>query len=90
MPRVLIADQLSPAAEAIFRERGLEVDTRVGMKPAELIAVIGDYDGLAIRSATKVTAEPCSRPPPGSRSSAGPASASTISTSRPRPSAAWW
>ena len=55
MPRVLIADQLSSAAEAIFRERGLEVDTRVGMKPAELIATIGDYDGLAIRSATKVT-----------------------------------
>jgi D-3-phosphoglycerate dehydrogenase len=57
MPRVLIADQLSPAAEAIFKERGLEVDTRVGMKPAELLAVIGEFDGLAIRSATKVTAE---------------------------------
>ena len=57
MPRVLIADQLSPAAEAIFKERGLEVDTRVGMKPAELMAVIGEFDGLAIRSATKVTAE---------------------------------
>ena len=57
MPRVLIADQLSPAAEAIFRERGLEVDTRVGLKKDELIAVIGDYDGLAVRSATKVTAE---------------------------------
>jgi D-3-phosphoglycerate dehydrogenase len=57
MPRVLIADQLSPAAEAIFKERGLEVDTRVGMKPAELMAVIGEFDGLAVRSATKVTAE---------------------------------
>ena len=57
MPRVLIADQLSPAAEAIFRERGLEVDTRVGLKTDELIAIIGDYDGLAVRSATKVTAE---------------------------------
>jgi D-3-phosphoglycerate dehydrogenase len=57
MPRVLIADQLSPAAEAIFKERGLEVDTRVGMKPAELLAVIGGFDGLAVRSATKVTAE---------------------------------
>jgi D-3-phosphoglycerate dehydrogenase len=57
MPRVLIADQLSPAAEAIFKERGLEVDTRVGMKPAELLAVIGEFDGLAVRSATKVTAE---------------------------------
>ena len=57
MPRVLIADQLSPAAEAIFRERGLEVDTRVGLKKDELIAIIGEYDGLAVRSATKVTAE---------------------------------
>ena len=57
MPRVLIADQLSPAAEAIFQERGLEVDTRVGLKPAELLAIIGEYDGLAVRSATKVTAE---------------------------------
>lgn len=56
MPRVLIADQLSPAAEAIFKDRGLEVDTRVGLKPDELIAIIGDYDGLAVRSATKVTA----------------------------------
>ena len=57
MPRVLIADQLSAAAEAIFRERGLEVDTRVGLKPDQLLAIIGDYDGLAVRSATKVTAE---------------------------------
>lgn len=57
MPRVLIADQLSPAAEAIFKERGIEADTRVGLKRDELLAVIGDYDGLAVRSATKVTAE---------------------------------
>lgn len=57
MPRVLIADQLSPAAEAIFKERGVEVDTRIGLKKDELVAIIGDYDGLAVRSATKVTAE---------------------------------
>lgn len=57
MPRVLIADELSPAAVAIFRERGLEVEQKVGLKPAELIAIIGEYDGLAIRSATKVTTE---------------------------------
>ncbi|MEK0085278.1 phosphoglycerate dehydrogenase [Benzoatithermus flavus] len=57
MPKVLIADPLSPAAEAIFKERGLEVDTRVGLGKDELIAIIGDYDGLAVRSATKVTAE---------------------------------
>ena len=57
MHRVLIADQLSPAAEAIFRERDIEVVTRVGLKLAELVAIIGEFDGLAVRSATKVTAE---------------------------------
>jgi D-3-phosphoglycerate dehydrogenase / 2-oxoglutarate reductase len=57
MPKVLIADQLSPAAEAVFRERGLEVDTRVGLTRDELVAIAGGYDGLAVRSATKVTAE---------------------------------
>ena len=57
MPKVLISDQLSPRAAAIFRERGVKVDERVGLKPAELMACIGDYDGLAIRSATKVTAD---------------------------------
>jgi D-3-phosphoglycerate dehydrogenase / 2-oxoglutarate reductase len=54
-PRVLIADQLSPAAVAIFRERGLATDVNVGLSKEELEKVIGDYDGLAVRSATKVT-----------------------------------
>ena len=57
MPKVLISDELSPAAVQIFKDRGVEVDMKVGLKPDELIAVIGDYDGLAIRSATKVTAK---------------------------------
>ena len=57
MPKVLISDDLSPAAVAIFKDRGLEVDQKVGLKPDELIAIIGNYDGLAIRSATKVTAK---------------------------------
>ncbi|MFO1069357.1 MAG: phosphoglycerate dehydrogenase [Geminicoccaceae bacterium] len=57
MPKVLIADELSPAAVAIFKERGVEVDVRTGLAKADLIAAIGDYDGLAVRSATKVTAE---------------------------------
>ena len=55
MPKVLIADALSERAAEIFRERGLDVDVNVGLKPDELLSVIGDYDGLAIRSATKVT-----------------------------------
>lgn len=56
-PKVLISDALSPSAVKIFEERGVEVDVKKGLKPEELIAVIGEYDGLAIRSATKVTKE---------------------------------
>src|ERR1700678_2081862 len=54
-PRVLISDKLSPAAVAIFKERGVEVDVKPGLDKEELAKIIGDYDGLAIRSATKVT-----------------------------------
>ena len=56
-PRVLISDALSPAAVAIFKERGVEVDVKPGLDKDDLAAIIGDYDGLAIRSATKVTAK---------------------------------
>ncbi|HYE01403.1 MAG TPA: phosphoglycerate dehydrogenase [Alphaproteobacteria bacterium] len=56
-PRVLISDSLSPRAIEIFQERGIETDLRVGLKPDELKEIIGQYDGLAIRSATKVTAD---------------------------------
>ncbi len=58
-PRVLISDDLSPAAVAIFKERGVEVDVQPGLgkDKDKLAAIIGDYDGLAIRSATKVTAK---------------------------------
>ncbi len=54
-PRVLISDKMDPNAAAIFRERGCEVDEITGETPEQLIARIGDYDGLAIRSSTKVT-----------------------------------
>lgn len=57
MPKVLISDKLSPAAIEIFRSRGIETDVKTGLTPAELRAIIGDYDGLAIRSTTKVTKE---------------------------------
>ncbi|HYZ22180.1 MAG TPA: phosphoglycerate dehydrogenase [Rhodopila sp.] len=57
MPKVLISDKLSPAAVQIFKNRGIELDLRPGLSPAELRAIIGAYDGLAVRSATKVTKE---------------------------------
>ncbi len=57
MPKVLISDALSPAAVQIFKDRGIEVDFQpaLGKDKEKLAAVIGNYDGLAIRSATKVT-----------------------------------
>lgn len=55
--KVLISDKLSPAAVEIFRARGIEADVKTGLSPADLRAVIGEYDGLAVRSATKVTRE---------------------------------
>ncbi|MFZ4600991.1 MAG: phosphoglycerate dehydrogenase [Caulobacterales bacterium] len=59
MPKVLISDELSPAAVAIFKARGIEVEfqPQLGPDAAKLKAIIGDYDGLAIRSATKVKAD---------------------------------
>jgi len=82
-PRVLISDSLSPAAAQIFRLRGLDVDfaPTLGKDKDKLAAAIGDYDGLAIRSATKVTADIFER-------AAAPASASTMSTCPPRRRAA--
>ncbi len=59
MPKVLISDKLSEAAVQIFRDRGVEVDFQpsLGKDPEKLAEIIGNYDGLAIRSATKATAE---------------------------------
>ncbi len=54
-PRVLIADKLSSAAAGIFKERGIETDTKTGLDKDGLAEIIGRYDGLAVRSATKVT-----------------------------------
>ncbi len=54
-PRVLISDKMDPNAARIFEEKGCQVDVITGETPEQLIARIGDYDGLAIRSSTKVT-----------------------------------
>jgi D-3-phosphoglycerate dehydrogenase / 2-oxoglutarate reductase len=54
--KVLIADKMDAKAAAIFRERGIIVDEKPGLTPDELKTIIGDYDGLAVRSSTKVNA----------------------------------
>ncbi len=55
--KVLVSDNLSPLGVDVLKKAGLTVDVKTGMKPEELIACIGEYHGLVIRSATKVTAE---------------------------------
>ncbi|HTK79070.1 MAG TPA: phosphoglycerate dehydrogenase [Rhizomicrobium sp.] len=57
VPRVLIGDKLSPAAAEIFKQRGIEADIKTGLSKDELIAIAGDYEGIAVRSATKITAD---------------------------------
>ena len=60
--RVLIADKMDPRAAGIFRDRGIHVDEKPGLSPEEFAKVIGDYDGLAVRSSTRVTAAIMSEP----------------------------
>ena len=55
-PKVLIADKMDARAAAIFRDRGIMVDEKPGLAPGELHAIIGNYDGLAVRSSTRVDA----------------------------------
>lgn len=63
MPKILVLDNLSQEGVDVFTAApGFEVDVKPPMKPAELAAVIADYDGLVVRSATKVTAETLARP----------------------------
>jgi len=59
---VLIADDMSKRAVEILKEAGFTVDVKVGMKPEELAAVVGNYHGLGIRSASKVTAATLANP----------------------------
>ena len=57
MPKVLIADELSPRAVEILAARGIAAEVATGLGAAALQSRIGGYHGLAVRSATKVTAE---------------------------------
>jgi D-3-phosphoglycerate dehydrogenase len=57
MPKVLVSDKLSKTAVQIFKDNNIDVDylPDVGKDKEKLLEIIGQYDGLAIRSATKVT-----------------------------------
>ncbi len=56
--KILVSDPLAPQGLELFqRAPGFDVDVRLGLKPAELIGIIGDYQGMVIRSGTKVTSK---------------------------------
>lgn len=57
MPKVLIADKMSPLAKETFEKRGVEAVEKTGLSPQELKAEIQDYDGIAVRSSSQITAE---------------------------------
>ena len=56
-PKVLIADKLDPLAIEMFEKNGVDADFKPGLTPEEQLKIIGDYDGLAVRSATTATPE---------------------------------
>jgi len=55
--KVLVSDKILDKGVEILKKAGLDVDVKTGMKPDELKACIGEYHGLVIRSATRVTAD---------------------------------
>ena len=55
--KVLVSEKLAEAGLAVLRDKGIEVDVKLKMTPEELLAAIPEYDGLIVRSATKVTRE---------------------------------
>jgi D-3-phosphoglycerate dehydrogenase len=55
MAKVLISDKMNPLAEEIFQKNGIDVDFKPGLSPEELMEIISEYDGLAVRSSTMAT-----------------------------------
>ena len=55
MPKVLISDSMSNVAQKIFEKNNISVDVKTGLSEEEIIKIIPEYDGMVVRSATKVT-----------------------------------
>jgi len=55
MPKVLISDSMSNVAQKIFEKNKISVDVKTGLSEEEIIKIIPEYDGIVVRSATKVT-----------------------------------
>ena len=80
--KVLVSDNLGDVGIKMFQEEsGIEVDVKTGLAPDELKRIIGEYDALVIRSATKVYRRDSSKPPGHSKWSGGPVSVWIMLTS---------
>ena len=55
MPKVLISDSMSDIAQKIFKKNNIEFDVKIGLSEEEIIKIIPEYDGMVVRSATKIT-----------------------------------
>ena len=55
MPKVLISDSMSKVAQKVFEKNKISVDVKTGLSEEEIIKIISEYDGMVVRSATKVT-----------------------------------
>ena len=55
MPKVLISDSMSSIAQKIFEKNNIQFDVKTGLSEEEIIKIIPEYDGMVVRSATKVT-----------------------------------
>ena len=55
MPKVLISDSMSNVAQKIFEKNKISVDVKTGLSEEEIIKIVPEYDGMVVRSATKVT-----------------------------------
>src|SRR5665213_357327 len=60
--RILVADQLAKEGLDFLKQSGIEFDEKIGLKPAELAPLVGQYDALIVRSAAKVTADVLANP----------------------------
>jgi len=55
MPKVLISDSMSNIAQKVFEKNNIQFDVKIGLPEEEIIKIIPEYDGMVVRSATKVT-----------------------------------
>ena len=55
MKKVLIADKMSTQAEKVFTANGIDLEKKIGLSEEEICKIVNEYEGIVVRSATKIT-----------------------------------